>query len=183
MAQQRSFLWLWLACCSLSGLPSLRAGGQDVILQAAGDVLGSEHFAFGRASMPEGLSGPALETLKSWDGEMGGTFGPDGPTITSMSTIVWYFASRTGVREFLPARACAAIAMGRPIRRNSTSAWAPIAMPTFAPTPPAICTSPKRSRGGFANCIAATTASGGSPLSPAAAKRCPSRASRFPRSK
>jgi hypothetical protein len=78
MAPQQSLGWLWLACCSLIVLPTPLSWGQDAISSAAGDVLGSEHFAFGRASMPEGLSGPALETLKSWDGEIGGTFGSDG---------------------------------------------------------------------------------------------------------
>ena len=43
-----------------------------------GRVTGCEHFAFGRASIAEGLGGPALEALKSWDGETGGTFAPNG---------------------------------------------------------------------------------------------------------
>lgn len=43
-----------------------------------GRVTGCEHFAFLRPSIVEGLGGPALEALKSWDGESGGTFGPQG---------------------------------------------------------------------------------------------------------
>lgn len=41
-------------------------------------VIACEHFAFQRPSLADGLGGPALEALKSWDGEMGGAFGPDG---------------------------------------------------------------------------------------------------------
>jgi len=46
--------------------------------RAVGRVTGCEHFAFLRASMDGGLGGPALEALKSWDGESTGTFGPSG---------------------------------------------------------------------------------------------------------
>lgn len=45
---------------------------------AIGRVTGCDHFAFLRASMDGGLGGPALEALKSWDGESAGTFGPNG---------------------------------------------------------------------------------------------------------
>ena len=44
----------------------------------AGRLVGCEHFAFLRPSMMEGLAGPALEALKSWDGEATGTFAPNG---------------------------------------------------------------------------------------------------------
>ena len=43
-----------------------------------GRVTGCEHFAFLRASLDGGLGGPALEAMKSWDGESTGTFGPKG---------------------------------------------------------------------------------------------------------
>jgi hypothetical protein len=45
---------------------------------AAGRLVGCEHFAFQRASLSEALGGPAREALKSWDGEIGGAFGPNG---------------------------------------------------------------------------------------------------------
>ena len=55
------------------------AHGEDAAAeQAGGRVTGCEHFAFLRASMAGGLGGPVLEALKSWDGEMGGTFAPNG---------------------------------------------------------------------------------------------------------
>ncbi len=64
-------------------LPALPILG--IALLAAGSradddarVTACEHFAFLRPSFSEGLGGPALEALKSWDGEMDGTFGPDG---------------------------------------------------------------------------------------------------------
>jgi len=41
-------------------------------------VTGCEHFAFLRPSLAGAMGGPALEALKSWDGESGGAFGPDG---------------------------------------------------------------------------------------------------------
>jgi hypothetical protein len=44
----------------------------------SGRVTGCEHFAFLRPSIAGGLAGPAREALKSWDGEAGGAFGPDG---------------------------------------------------------------------------------------------------------
>lgn len=56
----------------IAGSLLLAGGGQK------GDVTSCEHFAFLRASLAEGLGGPALEALKSWDGEMGADFGPDG---------------------------------------------------------------------------------------------------------
>ena len=43
-----------------------------------GDLVGCEHWAFLRPSLVGGLGGPAREALKSWDGEIGGAFGPDG---------------------------------------------------------------------------------------------------------
>ncbi|HUS92790.1 MAG TPA: hypothetical protein VM695_13110 [Phycisphaerae bacterium] len=44
----------------------------------SGRVTGCEHFAFLRASMAGALGGPAREALKSWDGESGGAFAPNG---------------------------------------------------------------------------------------------------------
>lgn len=41
-------------------------------------VSGCDHFAFLRPSLADGLGGPALEALKSWEGELSGGFGPDG---------------------------------------------------------------------------------------------------------
>src|SRR5262245_27576212 len=50
----------------------------DAPPESAGRVRGCEHFAFLRPSLADGLGGPALEALKSWEGELSGGFGPDG---------------------------------------------------------------------------------------------------------
>jgi hypothetical protein len=66
------------------GIPALVVGeaagerGMGEKGGTSGDVVGCEHFAFLRPSLAGSLGGPALEAVKSWDGEMGGTFAPDG---------------------------------------------------------------------------------------------------------
>ena len=75
----------WLRPAALALVAGLSAGLLTLCLAdegakplPAGRVTGCEHFAFLRPSMSEGLGGPMLEALKSWDGEAGGTFGPNG---------------------------------------------------------------------------------------------------------
>jgi len=64
----------WHVCVVL-----LWAAGSAGAQSGAGvRVVGCEHFAFLRPSMSEGLGGPALEALKSWDGEKGATIAPNG---------------------------------------------------------------------------------------------------------
>ncbi len=68
-----------LLCSSLLALVYGRVGTAEKTAKVRdGRVVGCEHFAFLRPSMSEGLGGPVLEALKSWDGEMGGTLSPDG---------------------------------------------------------------------------------------------------------
>jgi len=56
----------WL--CSADPPPAKRPGA----------VSGCDHVAFLRPSLVEGLGGPALEALKSWEGELSGAVAPDG---------------------------------------------------------------------------------------------------------
>jgi hypothetical protein len=74
---------VWVLAVALAqhaaAAPSLAERGDgEAVAPAAGDVTRCEHFAFLRPSISEGLGGPAREALKSWDGEKGGTFGPNG---------------------------------------------------------------------------------------------------------
>jgi len=67
-----------LAAALSASLFALSLAAEGAPPPAAGRVAGCEHFAFLRPSMSEGLGGPALEALKSWDGEAGGAFAPNG---------------------------------------------------------------------------------------------------------
>ena len=64
--------WSFVAAFGAAG-PADRPAGPP-----SGRVTGCEHFAFLRPSLAGAMGGPALEALKSWDGESGGTFGPSG---------------------------------------------------------------------------------------------------------
>jgi hypothetical protein len=69
---------LVLAAGAAGSLLVVSPAAETAARPPAGRVSGCEHFAFLRPSMSEGLGGPALEALKSWDGEAGGRFGPNG---------------------------------------------------------------------------------------------------------
>lgn len=81
--------------------PSAPSGPSGGGALATGRVVACEHFAFLRASLIGGVGGPAREALKSWDGEMGGAFAPNGDyyQIDVNSSII--FRIRDGVARVL----------------------------------------------------------------------------------
>lgn len=81
MDAQKSFshrVWRWLLLLAVAPWAALAGPAQAPVSPPPGSVTACEHFAFTRASLSEGLGGPALEAMKSWDGETGGTFAPNG---------------------------------------------------------------------------------------------------------
>jgi hypothetical protein len=64
------------AVCVAGWAAGLVRGAEPSEVLATGRSVGCEHFAFVRARVPEGLSGPAREAAKSWHVSM--CVAPDG---------------------------------------------------------------------------------------------------------